>query len=211
MKYFIAILTLGVIFLLGIFFEFPLWILIVVNLFLFTILLIWELSVFTHNFKSDITLKSYRKSLNLSKYIGMIPFVFSFLFEKENWNNSSTFEFSMMLFLIIILSADIITYIVYKLRHPVTIFIDNDNLIFNNCWQKKRNLKDLNYIGIPSMTGELELGFIKKEDVRIPFREYDKKQFRHFLEILVEKSEHNVYLTEKVQKKFPATLLKHAR
>ena len=81
-------------------------------------------------------------------------------------------------------------------------------MVFNNRWPEKRDLKKLNYIGIPSFTGELELGFIKKSDVRLPFKEYKPDEFRRFLEILVEKSEHNVYLTEDVEKKFPASLLK---
>ncbi|AXG71242.1 hypothetical protein KORDIASMS9_03499 [Kordia sp. SMS9] len=206
MKYYVTILCITSVFFLGLFLDFPLWLLITLNMLIFATLLFWELSVFTNKFKGDFALKSYKKSLDLLKYLGLFMFVF-LVFEKSSWNDLSTFEMSILFFAVAIVSADIIVYSLYKLKHPATIFIHNDEFIFNNCWLKKRNLKNLNYIGISPLAGELVLGFIKKRDVLLPFREYDKKEFRAFLEILVEKSEHNVYLTEKVQNKFPATSL----
>ncbi len=207
MKYYVTILCITSVFFLGLFSDFPLWLLITLNMLIFATLLFWELTVFTNKFKGDFILKSYTKSLNVSKYIGFLPFIFFNIIGKDIWNNNSTFEMSILFFVVAVISVDIIIYSLYRLKHPATIFIHNDEFICNNCWLKKRDLKNLNYIGISPLAGELVLGFIKKRDVLLPFREYDKKEFRAFLEILVEKSEHNVYLTEKVQHKFPATSL----
>lgn len=202
MKYFISILCIALFLFLGIFWEFSPLFFSVGAVLLVVVLFLWEYNVLTRNFLGDFELKSQRKSINIANVILAILWTTFNLFE----SNKSGRIVNLYLLFWALPMVDVIMYFIYKKKTPTTIFIDNDTFTFNNRWVQKRDLKNLTYIGIKMFTAELELGFKKKSDVRISFKEYDKKDFRKFLDILVEKSEHNVYLTDDVIEKFPSVL-----
>jgi hypothetical protein len=207
MKYYIVILSLVAAIFVGFFVEFSLPVFIALITALFMVLFTWECTVFFNKFSGRFQMKSHKKFLDFPRLLVSFTWIFIFIREGKSWDEFDVVEITLLLLCSSFILLETGMSLLYMLKKPATVFIDNDTLIYNNPWLKKRDLKNLNYIGISNKMGELELGFVKKSDVRLPFREYDKKEFRQFLEILVEKSTHDVYLTEKVAKKFPATVL----
>ncbi|WP_430413141.1 hypothetical protein [Kordia sp.] len=206
MKYAAIILLLLSIMMYGIFSDFPMIANIVLVACVTVVLLLWELSVLKNNFSADFTMKSHSKIFNKSNLLMAIIWSFILIPDiyKEGFN---TFAFISLVMWLMIILIDVLMIFVYKKKKPITIFIDGNTLTFNNPWLQKRDLNNLNYIGIKKPWKELELGFKKKSDIRIPFKEYKIEEFRRFLDILVEKSEHDVYLTDNVLEKFRSPTL----
>ena len=203
MKYFILIIfILGFLFG-GIFWEYPLALYIVLVVIYTIVLFFWEFNVLKQKFTGDFEIKSYRKSMDIFNFVMTIFWTVFLLFDMPSDGELSNFKISILSALLLNQVVLIIMHYIYKSKKPITIVIQNDTFIFNNRWSQKRYLKNLEYIGLTSYGTELKLGFLKKSDVIIPMKEYKKKDFRRFLDILVEKSEHDVYLTDDVVKKFP--------
>lgn len=206
MKYFITILLLLSVVMYGIIYDFSLIINISFTGLIIVTYILWEYSVLKNDFPANFTMKSYGKNFDKSNLL--LAIMWSFFFIPSIYEDGfNTFAFSGLVIWILIVLLDVFMNFVYKKKKPTTIFIDGDTLVYNNRWIQKRNLNNLNYIGITKYWNEIELGFKKKSDVKIPFKEYKPEEVRHFLDMLVEKSEHDVYLTDNVLKKFPSPIL----
>jgi len=205
MKYFIAIIFIGIALICGLSWEFPSWVYVGLVLLFNIFLFFWEYKTLQCDFLGDFEMKSHRKSVDMLNVVFAILYTTMYVFDTLSESETGTSVLVLVLFWSKPL-VDLVMHFMYKKKKPTTIFISGDWLLFNNRWTQKRDLKTLNYIGITSFATELKLGFSKKSDVIIPMKEYKKAAFRQFLNILVEKSDskHEVYLIDDLKKRFPA-------
>jgi len=192
---------------LGFFVEFPSWLYIGLIVLFFVALLMAELSVLYHNVTGDFQMKSQTKVISIyDLFMGLLFLGLFFLniVEDNTKENITSLDFIYFIWIFIFL-VEVIAYFVYKKKQPVTLVIDNDTLILLGRFVYKRNLKNVNSLDFTTMGSLLKLSFVKKLDLTIAFKEYNAVEFRRFLEILVEKSEHDLQLTEEMKKLFPTS------
>jgi hypothetical protein len=192
MKFCITFISLIMIFVYGQVKEdkFPL----VLNIILFALICIisflWEYSIFNKNFES------YFKIRNIDKKIGGFFLVYAIfwttlLFFQDNSNQSA---FYSILLLWTFAVTEIIFHFIYKMKKPYTIFIKGNELILNNLWTQKRNLVDLKQIRFDRFDKNLILDFKSKFKISIKTTDYNSDDIKKLLEIMIEKSEHNVFV-----------------
>ena len=81
-----------------------------------------------------------------------------------------------------------------KKKKPFTLFIKDSELILNNRWNQKRDLTELTQIRFNRFSKNLKLDFKSKSEISIKITEYKTDDIQKFLEILIEKSENNVFV-----------------
>ena len=89
---------------------------------------------------------------------------------------------------------EILIWFIYKAKRPFTVFIKDDELILNKRWYKVRNLPNLVQISYNRFTKSLLLDFKVKSEISIATTEYSTEDINLMLKILIEKSEHNVFI-----------------
>ena len=169
---------------------------IVFSILIFIVLFFWEYSLFNKTFDSDFKIKSQRKTIRLF-YIGMTIFYILMIMQP---NNSETLRSLIFAFWAISFSEFIMVF-VYKKRKPFTIFIKENELILNRRWTLKRNLTELIQIRYDRFSKNLKLGFKTKREVSIKVTEYKTDEIQKLLEILIKKSENNVFVPSNYEPK----------
>ena len=200
MKYFIAI----VISLIGLFVfgtilktEYSLALEITFTILTFIIAFFWENSLFKKTFDSDFKIKSQRKTISLFD-IGMAIFWTIYLLILSD--NSDTLSYLVFVFWAIPFS-EFIMWFIYKKQKPYTLFIKGNELILNRRWIVKRNLTELTQIQYDRFSKNLKLDFKTKREVSIKATEYNTDEIQKLLEILIEKSENNVFVPNNYEPK----------
>ena len=200
MKYFIAIL----ISLIGLFVfgtilktEYSLALEITFTILTFIIAFFWEYSLFNKTFDSDFKIKSQRKTISLFD-IGMATFWTIYILILSD--NSDTLSYLTFVFWAIPFS-EFIMWFIYKKKKPYTIFINKNELILNRRWILKRNLTELTQIQYDRFSKNLKLDFKTKREVSIKATEYNTDEIQKLLEILIEKSENNVFVPNNYEPK----------
>lgn len=176
--------------------EYSLALQIVFSILIFIVLFFWEYSLFNKTFDSDFKIKSQRKTIRLF-YIGMTIFYILMIMQP---NNSETLRSVIFAFWAISFSEFIMVF-VYKKKKPYTIFIKENELILNRRWTLKRNLTELIQIRYDRFSQNLKLGFKTKREVSIKVTEYKTDEIQKLLEILIEKSENNVFVPSNYEPK----------
>ncbi|PTX63063.1 hypothetical protein C8N46_102465 [Kordia periserrulae] len=206
MKNIYPIVVIFLVSILGLYIDFPVWLNIGLIFSLFIALLMAEISVFFHTYTGDFQMRSFRKKI--SRYTIFMGLLFLGVLtlrlienKTEEFIKSSDIIFFIWVFIMLV---EFITFFIYKKRKPVTLVIDKNTLIFFSTYVQKRDLKKLKHIDFTTFGNDFRLIFEKKADIQIPFNEYEKADFRQFLEILLDKSEHDLKLTEEMEKVFPA-------
>ena len=176
--------------------EYSLALQIVFSILIFIVLFFWEYSLFNKTFDSDFKIKSQRKTIRLF-YIGMTIFYILMIMQP---NNSETLRSVIFAFWAISFSEFIMVF-VYKKKKPYTIFIKENELILNRRWTLKRNLTELIQIRYDRFSQNLKLGFKTKREVSIKVTDYKTDEIQKLLEILIEKSENNVFVPSNYEPK----------
>ena len=200
MKYFIAIvISLSGLFVFGTILktEYSLALEITFTIVTFIIAFLWEKSLFKKTFDSDFKIKSQRKTISLFD-IGMATFWTIYLLILSD--NSDTLSYLVFIFWAIPFS-ELIMWFIYKKQKPYTLFIKGNELILNRRWIVKRNLTELTQIQYDRFSKNLKLDFKTKREVSIKTTEYKTNEIQQLLEILIEKSENNVFVPNNYEPK----------
>ncbi|MFC0604148.1 hypothetical protein [Winogradskyella pulchriflava] len=177
--------------------EFPL----VVNIVLILLILLtpvfWEYSVLNKNYESDFKMQSQRKILGVYELIYAIAWTILLSFSNDNYND--------VIFLILIFwtfpLAELVLWFIYKKKKPFTVFIKENQLILVKRWTQKRNLTELTQIRFDRFGKNLKLDFKSKSEISIKTTEYNVDDIQKLLEILIEKSENNVFVPNNYEPK----------
>ena len=177
--------------------EFPL----VVNIVLILLILLtpvfWEYSVLNKNYESDFKMQSQRKILGVYELIYAIAWTILLSFSNDNYND--------VIFLILIFwtfpLAELVLLFIYKKKKPFTVFIKENQLILVKRWTQKRNLTELTQIRFDRFGKNLKLDFKSKSEISIKTTEYNADDIQKLLEILLEKSENNVFIPNNYEPK----------
>ncbi|WP_179377353.1 hypothetical protein [Winogradskyella wichelsiae] len=177
--------------------EFPL----VVNIVLILLILLtpvfWEYSVLNKNYESDFKMQSQRKVLGIYELIYAIAWTLLLSFSNDNYND--------VIFLILIFwtfpLAELVLWFIYKKKKTLTLFIKENQLILVKRWTQKRNLTELTQIRFDRFGKNLKLDFKSKSEISIKTTEYNADDIQKLLEILIEKSENNVFVPNNYEPK----------
>ncbi|NIK93221.1 hypothetical protein GZ212_13745 [Mangrovimonas sp. CR14] len=199
MKYFVTLILLIIILTYGQILEteFPLVlnIALVVSILLTTVL--WEYSVLNKNYESDFKMRSQRKVFGIFELIYAIAWTMLLWLGNNSYRN--------VIFLIFIFWAfpltDLIMWFIYKKKKPFTVFIRDNELILNKRWTQKRNLTELTQIQFDRFSKNLKLDFKSKSGISIKTTEYKTDEIQSLLEILIEKSENEVFVPNNYEPK----------
>ena len=203
MKYFIAIILLILFFAYGqvMKMEFPF----VINLTLiilgFLIAFSWEYSKLNKNFEADIKFRRQKKAA--FTYSLILPVYSTILISlNESYNNLIYFALLLWAFPF----AELLISFFYRSKKPFTIFIKENELILNNRWTQKRNLTELTQIQFDRFSKNLKLDFKSKPEISIKTTEYKVDDIQKLMEILIEKSENNVFVPQNYEPKIKGNL-----
>ena len=176
-------------------FPFALNVALVVLFFLTTIF--WELSVMNKNYEADFKMRSQRKKYGIFKLIYVIVWTLILWFGNDNYKN--------IIFLVFIFwtlpLTELIMWFIYKKKKPFTLFIKDNELILNKRWTQKRNLTELTQIRFDRFSKNLKLDFKSKFQISIKTLEYNADEIQKLLEILIDKSEYNVFVPNNYEPK----------
>ena len=177
--------------------EFPL----VLNITLLVLILLtpvlWEYSILNKNYESDFKMKSQRKTFGIFELINAIAWTLLLWFGNDNYKNVIFLIFIFWTFPI----SDLIMWFIYKKRKPYTLFIKDNEIILNKRWTQKRNLTELTQIGFDRLSKNLKLDFKSKSELSIKTTEYKTDEIQSLLEILIEKSENEVFVPNNYEPK----------
>ena len=199
MKYFITLIILITILTYGQVMEteFPL----VLNITLLVLILLtpilWEYSILNKNYESDFKMKSQRKTFGIFELINAIAWTLLLWLGNDNYKNVIYLIFIFWTFPI----ADLIMWFIYKKKKPYTLFIKDNKIILNKRWTQKRNLTELTQIGFDRFSKNLKLDFKSKSEISIKTTEYKTDEIQKLLQILIEKSENNVFIPQNYEPK----------
>jgi hypothetical protein len=177
--------------------KFPLIVNIVLLLLILLTPVFWEYSVLNKNYESDFKMQSQRKVLGLYELIYAIAWTLLLTFTNDSHKD--------VIFLILIFWTfpleEIVLWFIYKKKKPFTVFIKENQLILNNRWTQKRNLTELTQIRYDRFSKNLKLDFKSKYEISIKTTEYNSDDIQKLLEILIEKSENNVFIPNNYEPK----------
>jgi hypothetical protein len=200
MKYFIAIL----ISLIGLFVfgtilktEYSLALEITFTILTFIVAFLWEYSLLNKTFESDFKLRSQKKTISLYDFGMGIFWTLYILLLSDNRETLSYLIFVLWA----IPFSEFIIWFIYKKQKPYTLFIKGNELILNRRWIVKRNLTELTQIQYDRFSKNLKLKFNSKREVSIKTTEYKTGEIQKLLEILIEKSENNVFVPNNYEPK----------
>jgi hypothetical protein len=194
MKYFITFILLITILTYGqvIETEFPLVLNIALVVLIFLTSFLWEYSTLNKNYDADFKIRSQSKKIGIFEFVNAIAWT-GILFI---WNYSS----ESLIFLALIFWSfpitELIMWFVYKTKKPFTLFIKDNELVLNKRWNQKRNLTELTQIRFDRFSKNLKLDFKSKSEISIKTTEYKADDIQKLLEILIEKSEYDVFVPQ---------------
>ena len=199
MKYFITLILLITILTYGqvVENEFPLVINIALIILIILTPVLWEYSVMNQSYDAEFKMKSQRKTFGIFELIYAVTWTLMLSFRSENYKN--------IVFLICIAwtfpIVDLIMWFIYKQKKPFTLFIKENELILNRRWKTRRNLTELTQIQFDRFSKNLKLDFKSKSEISIKTSEYKTEEIEKLLEILIEKSENNVFIPQNYEQK----------
>tara|TARA_R110002111_G_scaffold250117_1_gene314329 strand:+ start:60 stop:671 length:612 start_codon:yes stop_codon:yes gene_type:complete len=199
MKYIITLISLIAILVYGQIMEseFPLALNIALIVLIFLTLFLWEYSVLNKSYNCDFKIRSQRKKVGILEFVNALIWTI-FLWSMNDDNNGLVFLISIFWTFPI---AQLIMWFIYKKKKPFTLFINNNELILNNRWTQKRNLTELTKIRFDRFSKNLKLVFKSKSEVSIKTTEYKADDIQKLLDILIEKSEYDVFVPQNFELK----------
>ena len=117
----------------------------------------------------------------------------------------NTGNYKEVIFLILMfwtsLLTELIMWFIYKKKKPYTLFIKDNELIINKRWTQRRNLTELTQIRFDRLSKKLKLNFKLESEISIKTTEYKSDEIQTLLEILIEKSENEVFFPNNYEPK----------
>jgi hypothetical protein len=199
MKYLITLILLIIILIYGqvVETEFPLALNITLVILILLTPVLWEYSFFSKSYEADFKMRSQRKTIGIFDIINAIALSVILVFENQDYKS--------IIFLIIVSwifpIADFILWFIYRKKKPFTVFIKENKLILNRRWNPKRNLTELTQIKFDRFSKNLKLDFKSKSEISIKLTEYKTDDIQKLLEILIEKSENEVFIPNNYEPK----------
>ncbi|MEL0651210.1 hypothetical protein V6246_07220 [Algibacter sp. TI.3.09] len=177
--------------------EFPLALNITLVILILLTPVLWEYSFFSKSYEADFKMRSQRKTIGIFDIINAIALSVILVFENQDYKS--------IIFLIIVSwifpIADFILWFIYRKKKPFTVFIKENELILNRRWNPKRNLTELTQIKFDRFSKNLKLDFKSKSEISIKLTEYKTDDIQKLLEILIEKSENEVFIPNNYEPK----------
>lgn len=194
MKYNIALIALILILIIGhVFYSFyTLFLGILTVGLVFLTVFLWEFSIFKQDFYFDKKFRSQRKTIDF--YNILIAIIWTLIYTTQD--SVSEFEILMIVCFWSLPFTDLLMWLIYKAKKPYTIFIKDDKLIINKRWLQTRYLPNLVKISYNRITKNLSLDFKIKSEVTINTMEYSVDDIESILQILIEKSNHKVFIPD---------------
>lgn len=165
--------------------EFPSYFNLGLVLLFFLVSFLWEYSVLTRKYEGELKFRSIKRKIELG------GFIFAIAWTLFIWLSNGYFTYYILIFWCVPV-ANILIYPIYRIKRPTTIYIDKRNLILNNRWPQKRDLKELSNIRFDRFSKILKLEFTNKASIQINSNEYKIDDVKLLLETLINKSEHQV-------------------
>ena len=192
MKYSVGIILLIIVFFISLFNknEFTIYFNILLLILFYLVLFLMEYSVFDKTYDSDFKIQSQRKILSKRYYL----FVFGYTIFIVLVDFQTSTKILFILFIWTSLILEIIMYHLYKKKKPFTIFIKKNELIIANKGVHKRDVSGLNRVLFDRISKAFELRFDRGYKLNISTRNYKKEDIDKLLEIIIEKSEHPVFI-----------------
>jgi hypothetical protein len=199
MKYFITLILLLTILIIGqvIETEFPLALNIALIISIYSTPILWEYSIFNKSYDADFKIRSQRKSFGIFELIFAIAWTLILVSGKENYKSIIYLIFIAWTIPIV----ELFMWFIYKKEKPFTLFIKKNELILNTRWNPKRNLTELTQIKFDRFSKNLKLSFKSKSEILIKTTEYKTDEIEKLFEILIEKSENNVFIPKNYEPK----------
>ena len=177
--------------------EFPITLNILLVVLIFLTSFFWEYSALNNNFESDFKIRSQRKKIGIFDFVNAIIWTGILVF----WDyNSDSLIFLALIFWSFPIVGLIMRFI-YKKKKPFTLFIKDNELILSNRWTQKRNLTELTQIRFDRFSKNLKLDFKSKSEISIKTSEFNVDDIQKLLEILIAKSENNVFIPNNYEPK----------
>lgn len=198
MKYFIAFILLITILTYGQVMEteFPLVLNILLIVLIFLTSFLEDYMILNKDYESDFKIRSQSKKIGSFSLV-IASFWTTLLILNDNYRN--------VIFIILIFWAhsivEFIMHFIYKAKKPYTIFIKDNELIFNKRWHPKRNMTELTQIQYDRFNKNLKLDFKSKSGITIKTTEYKTEDIEKLLAVLIEKSENNVFIPQNYEPK----------
>jgi len=102
----------------------------------------------------------------------------------------------LILFLWVHSIIEFIFHFIYKAQKPFTLFIKENEIILNKSWIQRRNLTELTQIQFDRFSKKLILNFKSKYKISINTTEYKIDDIQKLLDIMINKSEYNVFIPQ---------------
>ncbi|AUC81039.1 hypothetical protein [Lacinutrix sp. Bg11-31] len=176
--------------------EFPLALNILLIVLIFLTSFLEDYAILNNDYESDFKIRSQTKKISIFSFV-IASFWTTLLIINDNYSN--------VIFIILIFwvhsIVEFIMHFIYNAKKPFTIFIKDNELILNKRWHPKRNLNELTQIQFDRFSKNLKLDFKSKSEISIKTTEYNADDIQKLLEILIEKSENNVFIPNNYEPK----------
>lgn len=166
-----------------------------VNLILFVLIVLVmflsEFSIFKRSFQTGQVFRSHSKRLNPFSIGLALIFTILYIARRHEYN---------LIFIVLIFWSipfiELVMQFIYKKRNPVTLVIQEDQIIQNRPQLNQRNLKDLVDIKYDRFNKMLKLQFKSASKISIYTKGYQQQDLSYLLQLIVQYSEHDVTVPE---------------
>ena len=166
-----------------------------VNLILFVLIVLVmflsEFSIFKRSFQTGQVFRSHSKRLNPFSIGLALIFTILYIARRHEYN---------LIFIVLIFWSipfiELVMQFIYKKRNPVTLVIQEDQIIQNRPQLNQRNLKDLVDIKYDRFNKMLKLHFKSASKISIYTKGYQQQDLSYLLQLIVQYSEHDVTVPE---------------
>lgn len=146
-------------------------------------------SVIKRNLSGQIVIRKQKQSIGISSILlALIWTVFAVLGQKG--------VMYVALLCWALLLAGLISNRIYQKERPISIVVDNNNLLINSVWLIKRNIRTLTKISLNGLTDNIALSFSDKSAITIDRRNYNDTDITTLLRYLAEQSAQKVTFSE---------------
>ena len=192
MKYFITLILLIAILSYGQIFEpnFPIAVNIALVFFIFLTAVILEYTPLKKNFESDFQMRSQWKIIGKFGLVSAVAWTTFWVLGTNNYRDILFFIIIFWIFPV----AEIIIWFIYKREKPYILFIKENELTINSRWIQRRNLSELKEIRFDRISKILKLDFESNSTIAIKKMEYNEEDVDRLVEIIIEKSENNIFI-----------------
>lgn len=150
-------------------------------------------AITSFNYQGQFFIRQQKKSISVLPV--MVNIILAIILSKGNDMNKY-----IALLICVSLGLNIITYVLYKIKKPYAFVIDADKLIINSSFAKSFNIEQLTCIRLNGISDTIEIFFSGKSKVIINRGEFIESELNEFIQILVNKNNHQPILSDNLKK-----------